>query len=106
MSSAAGLEQRMGTDTQLWGLGDTACPRKEQDGSRLQVPSIALGYKGLSPCFMRGFSAPGGICMLGYSFSLLEQRPSAPALLLGRRKGELAPLIMGTKVQAQGNKTN
>lgn len=74
MSFAAGLEQRMGTDTQLWGLGDTECPRKGQDGSWLQVPGIALGYKGLSPCFMAGFATPGGISVLGYSFSLLEPK--------------------------------
>lgn len=76
----------MGTDTQLWGPGDAACPRKGQDGSGLQVPSTALGYKGLSPCFMAGVAAPRGISMLGYSFSLLKPKTICPGSISGQEE--------------------
>lgn len=64
----------MGTDTQLWGPGDAACPRKGQDGSRL------------SPCFTAGFAAPRGISMLGYSFSLLKPKTICPGSISGQEE--------------------
>ncbi|KAJ7418911.1 hypothetical protein BTVI_27117 [Pitangus sulphuratus] len=64
--------------------GVPAHPRNGQDGTRLLAPSIVLGYKGLSPCFVAGFAAPWGIAktMLGYSFSILVPKTICPGYIL------------------------